>query len=56
MKLSAPKKIVFLICIIVALVSLVSAIITIPFLSSISYWLMLGAFVRLALGCALKGL
>lgn len=56
MKLNAPKKLVFLIAVIVAIVAVIAAIIPIPFISGISFWLLLGAFVLLVLGNLLKGL
>lgn len=56
MKLSAPKKLIFLICVIVAVVAIIGSFVAIPVVSGISFWLMTGAFVLLALANVLKGL
>ena len=57
MKLSPPKKIVFIICIIAFLLGIVSAfIVTLPIIGGHEQWLFIGSFVLLALGNMLKGL
>jgi len=56
MKLSAPKKVVFWVSVALAAVGLLAALITIPFLSSIAFWLVLIAFIILMLGNLLKGM
>lgn len=59
MRLSAPKKIVFLVALIVAIVSVLGAVGILPdalsFFANQYYWLMTGSFVLLALGNLLKG-
>lgn len=57
MELSAPTRIVFIIAIILAIISLLPVIgIPLGTLSAYSYWLLLLAFVVLAAGNLLKGL
>jgi hypothetical protein len=55
MRLTPPKKIVFWISLILAVVGLIAYFVTIPFLSGITFWLVLVAYVLLALGNAVKG-
>ena len=56
MHLNAPKKIVFIISVVVFLLGLIGSFITVPFVSGIALWLIAGSFVLLALGNILKGL
>jgi len=56
MRLNAPKKIVWTIALIVGLVGIIAQLITIPFLSSISFWIMGIAWLLLILSTVLKGL
>ncbi len=57
MNLSAPKQVVFLIAVILAVLSVVSLYaVTIPVVTVNAYWFMTGAFVVLALGNMLKGI
>jgi hypothetical protein len=55
MRLTPPKKIVFWISLILAVVGLVAYFVTIPFLSGIAFWLVLVGYVLLALGNTVKG-
>jgi hypothetical protein len=55
MKLNAPKKLTFLIALILAGVSLAGVFITIPFISVYAFWILLVAFCVLTAGCVLKG-
>jgi len=55
MKLSAPKKGVFWISLILIILGLVAVLLPIPFISGISYWITLAGAVLLILGCLLKG-
>jgi len=55
MKLSAPKKSTWLISMIIAIVGLVSALVAIPFVSPIAFWLVSMAYIVLFLGTMLKG-
>lgn len=57
MSLSAPTKIVFLLAVIVAILSLISAVgIVVPVIGAYSYWVLVAAFVILAAGNLLNGL
>ena len=56
MRLNAPKKIVWTIALIVGLVGIIAQLITIPLLSSISFWIMGIAWLLLILSTVLKGL
>jgi len=57
MELSAPTKIVFIIAVILAIISLLPVIgIPLGTLGAYSYWLLLVAFVVLAAGNLLKGI
>jgi hypothetical protein len=55
MRLNPPKKIVFYISIALAVVGLIASLFTIPFLSDFAFWLVLVAYILLALGNVLKG-
>lgn len=55
MRLNPPKKIVFYISVVLAVVGLIASLVTIPFLSGFAFWLVLAAYILLALGNVLKG-
>jgi hypothetical protein len=55
MKLTPPTKNVFWISIAVAIVGLIASFGVIGFLTPFAFWLVLVAYVLLALGVALKG-
>jgi hypothetical protein len=55
MRLNTPKRSVFYISIALAVVGLIATLITIPFLSGFAFWLVLVAYILLALGNVLKG-
>jgi hypothetical protein len=56
MNLSAPTKIVFIIAVILAVLSLLPVLgIAVAILGAYSYWLLLVAFIVLAVGCLLRG-
>ncbi len=55
MKLNAPKKIVWFISIILAVLSIVATFIAIPFVSAYAFWFMAVAWFLLFLGTYLKG-
>ena len=55
MKLTPPKKIVFIISLILFIISLVAHFINIPTVSQFHYWIMLVSYVLLAAGVVLKG-
>ena len=56
MKPSAPTTLVWIIALIAGIVGIIGHFINIEYVSSISYWLLLGGFALLALGTTFKGL
>jgi hypothetical protein len=57
MELSAPRAIVFIIAIVIAMISLLPVIgIPVGALGAYSYWLLLVAFIVLAAGTLFKGI
>ncbi|MGD0173177.1 MAG: hypothetical protein ABSC61_01890 [Anaerolineales bacterium] len=56
MKLSAPKQITFWVAVVVAVVGVIASLVTIPVLSGIALWIVVIAFVILALGNLVEGL
>ena len=56
MKLNAPKKVTWLIAIVLGLLGLIGGLVTVPFLSDYATWLIFAGFALLALGTFLKGL
>ena len=55
MRLTPPKKIVFIISLILVIISLVAHFIHIPVATQYQYWIMLVGWALLAAGVALKG-
>lgn len=56
MRLTPPKKIVFIISLILAIISIVATFVDIPVVSDhYEYWIMLAAWAILAAGVFLKG-
>jgi hypothetical protein len=56
MTLSAPKQIVFIIAVVIAIIALVQALTTaLAFIPITAFWTMTIAFVILAVGCLIKG-
>jgi hypothetical protein len=55
MKLSAPTQIVFIISLIIAIIGLVVALGVLHGIPIASVWIMLVAYVVLAIGCLLRG-
>ena len=56
MKLNAPKKTTWWIAVILAALGVLSTIISIPVISGIAFWVVVVAFVLLALATAAKNL
>jgi hypothetical protein len=56
MRLSAPKHFIWLFSVILAILSIVSIYVTIPFVSLHHYWVMAAAWLLLALATKFKGL
>ncbi|MBN1413851.1 MAG: hypothetical protein JW973_02020 [Bacteroidales bacterium] len=54
MKPSAPTTLVWIIALIAGIVGIIGHFINIEYVSSISYWLLLGGFALLALGTTFK--
>lgn len=55
MRLTPPKKIIFIISLILAIISLVAHFVNIPVATQYQYWIMVAAWLLLTLGVALKG-
>ena len=55
MRLSAPKKNTWWVAIVIGVVGIVAKFVAIPFLSVYAFWLVVIAFVILALATYLKG-
>jgi uncharacterized membrane protein HdeD (DUF308 family) len=56
MKLNAPKKNTWWIAVVIGVVGIIAKFVAIPFLSVYAFWLVVVAFVLLALATYLKGL
>ena len=55
MRLTQPKKSVFWLSVVLVGLGFLGTLVSIPFISSFSFWLVLVGYVLLALGVALKG-
>jgi hypothetical protein len=56
MKLNAPKKNTWLVAVVIGVVGIIAKFVAIPFISIYAFWLVVVAFVLLALATYLKGL
>lgn len=56
MRLNAPKKITFWIAVVIAILGVIARFVPIDLVSSLAIWVVLVAFVLLALGNVLEGL
>lgn len=56
MRLSPPTKSIFYLSAVLVVVGLVARIITIPFLSSVAFWVVFVGYALLFLGTTMKGL
>jgi hypothetical protein len=56
MRFNPPTKITFWITIVLAALAFLAVLVTIPVLSSISFWLLLVAYVILAVSLFVKGM
>lgn len=56
MNLNAPKKIIWIIALVLGLLGIIAALVTIPVLSSISFWLVAIGWLLLILATYLKGM
>ena len=55
MRLTPPKKIVFIISLLLAIISVIGHFVNIPVVTEYQYWIMLVAWALLAAGVFLKG-
>jgi hypothetical protein len=55
MRLNPPTKNVFYLSAVLVVVGLIAEIITIPFLSSVAFWIVLVGYLLLFLGNTMKG-
>jgi hypothetical protein len=55
MRLNAPKKVVWFLTLILAIISIIAYFVTIPVVTSITFWVMVAAWLLLFLATALKG-
>lgn len=55
MTLNAPSRNLFIVAIVIAALSLLGAIVTIPFVSTYAFWILLLGFIVLAAGVLMKG-
>ena len=55
MKLSAPKQIVWVISLILAIIGVIGYLFSIPVVTGLAFWFVTVGFVLLVLGTALKG-
>jgi len=55
MNLSAPKQIIFIIALIIAIIALLMFLNVITFVPIAAFWAMTVAYVVLAVGCLIKG-
>jgi threonine/homoserine/homoserine lactone efflux protein len=56
MQLSAPKQITFWIAVVIAVLGIIASLVSIPVLSGFAFWLVVIAFVVLALGNLVDGM
>ncbi|MBN2084901.1 MAG: hypothetical protein JW748_06710 [Anaerolineales bacterium] len=56
MNLSAPKQITFWIAVVLAVIGIVASIASLGFLSTYAFWIVVIAFVLLALAVLIEGL
>jgi hypothetical protein len=56
MKLSAPKQITWLVAVVLIVIGLIAQLVTIPFLSTIAFWIVFVAAVLLAVATFISGL
>jgi len=54
--MNAPKKITFLVALIVGVLGIVGSFISVPVVSGIAFWLLAAGWLLLILGCFVKGL
>ena len=55
MTLNAPKQIVFIIAVVLAVLALLGYFVTIPFVTAYAFWILLVGFIVLAGGVMMRG-
>ena len=55
MTLNAPSQVVFIIAVILAVLAILGALVTIPFVSAYAFWILVLGFIVLAGGVLMKG-
>ena len=55
MTLSAPTQMIFIIAVVIAIIAIIGALVTIPFVSAYAFWILVLAFVILAGACLMRG-
>jgi membrane protein YdbS with pleckstrin-like domain len=56
MKLSSPKRVIFVISVILIILGFIASLVHIPFVSGINNWVAFAGGALLSLGCLLKGI
>ncbi len=55
MTLNAPSQTMFIVAVVIAVVALLGAIVSIPFVSAYAFWILIVAFIVLAAAVMMKG-
>jgi hypothetical protein len=55
MTLNAPSQTLFIVAVVIAVIALLGAIISIPFVTGYAFWILLLAFIVLTAGVMMKG-
>lgn len=55
MTLNAPSQVVFIIAVIIAVLAVLGALVTIPFVTTYAFWILVLGFIVLAGGVLMKG-
>ncbi|MDB5542628.1 MAG: hypothetical protein JWQ89_4355 [Devosia sp.] len=55
MNLNAPSQTLFIVAVVIAVIALLGQIIAIPFVSVYAFWILLLAFIILAVGVMMRG-
>ena len=55
MTLSAPTQMIFIIAVVIAIIAIIGAFVSIPFVSAYAFWILVLAFVILAGACLMRG-
>jgi len=55
MTLNAPSQTMFIVAVVIAVIALLGAIVSIPFVSTYAFWILIVAFIVLAAAVMMKG-